>query len=821
MLKVSPPSFLLPGNVLLKGIDEPDYHLLIMHLNQMLTQLDKGLENQEEIDFFFQLALDFLVSFEKRKPKDIEVEVLTEHEYRMGFPHGTVIYLNIQGPQDRERMLNSRSIEKVSFYETCIQSLHSLQKYRNKEPIKQEASSFIISNLYEWYVFSQKHLFQVFKGEEELLQYFWGWEVGKPGFRSSESLYRIIDRTLASKELPCTYFNLYGIKEGLSKSWESIQERLIPIGLFLTQTLGKWHTTSSGESLLQKELAYLLGLEKVYKRERSFYRCIPSPEGKNTSHKLDKRRIKELYLHRAIVEQFLEDDNAMWLEKNKFWEKEHRKFPESEPKLPYPGGLLETSASRPLPFHSYVEKLLASLSFQKHVMLGIHKSGNLSVFPGTWSVIWTDLIRENPNTYQIDPVDLGKTIQQELRELVRKVFETRLKQKFSSWEDLKKTVLELPKAQRQEVLHSLKMCDPSAGTGQFLEAVLHELVIIFANLNCLSLNAEEALDGLQLLRTDIGLYPVNSQGIPIAYPSSHQGTSQSSEERKIHEVLFRTKLEIINKCLFGIAPSRFHVQVIKNRFLLSLLSNHYQYSGKQNFKWISLQGLRPNIYVGNALLSAIPLQAYAQNTSEENLTPADPRKDRLLALKAQYQKTQKPLSLWDMPKEEASPTDEAPTKEQLLLEEISDLERQLDDPEDFWKLYVNWKTLFPFLWTGKGTFQGFDWVGSAPPSQRQENFKSFNSYLRDRHAAYDSQNNYTNYLMELGVRLLRPGGQFLFLCPEKVFQAQYASPFRLWLKENTLYHTKKLRVEFEEIEKYKDLLALSGGKNMPVDKIGD
>ncbi|MEM9721485.1 MAG: hypothetical protein AAGA10_19625, partial [Bacteroidota bacterium] len=647
MLTVLPPSFVLPGKVLLQGMAEPEYQLLVMHLNQMLTQLDRGLEDEGALDLFLHLALDFLLSFEKRKPEGIEIEALDEHAYLIYFPTGEHIYLNVQHPHDRMRMLNSSSIEKPSFYETAIQSLKALFQHQQNIPSHNFPSTFLITNLYEWYIFFPKDFFKVFGQSEELLTYYTGWKADKPGYRSLASLQRAIDRSIESQEIPCTYFNLYGIKEGLSKSWESIQERLIPIGLFLQQILGTWHSSTVSEPLLQKEFAYLMGIEKVYKKARPYYQSMKPDKDKSPGEIRAERRNMALYIQRMVVEEFLDGEQMYLLEKKGFWDKTLRKKQKPSALQPYPGGLISSPSDSSLPFEGYLSKVFHSVSFEKHVRLRIHKSGKLPLYPGTWSEMWTNLAREAPNSYHLPPLYFGKIIQQKLKQLIIRLFEKRLDQLFPSWEMLKKHLKEFPKKETRNLLFSIKICDPSAGTGDFLELVLHELVIIFGDLNCLSEKAEKSLEDLRLMHTEIGLYPVNAQGIPIPYPTANQGGSQPAEERRIHEALFQVKLQIINKCLYGITSSPFYAQVVKNRLLLSLLSNYYQYSGKQHFKWIGLRALHPNIYEGNALLSPIPLQAYTEDPANENLLPSDPRKTRLLNLRSQYQKSLQPLSLWD------------------------------------------------------------------------------------------------------------------------------------------------------------------------------
>ncbi len=485
-------------------------------------------------------------------------------------------------------------------------------------------------------------------------------------------------------------------------------------------------------------------------------------------------------------------------------------------------GIKNLDLDKEIPPNSYWEKIYEQQNISLHAQIALRDTPYAPLTPGLWSEIWLSLLRENAlQTYQA-PAFLGAHIENELHKLILGLFNRRQNWDCKNWEELRLHIKKLPAQEVRKTLLELKICDPNAGHGVLLLTVLHELIRVFRDLGCLLDKSGKALGELRLKRVGHDLWAFNEQGTLIGYPVESNGDSIGNYERQVHEALFQTKWDIIHHCLYGIASSPFQCQVAKNMLLLSLISNRYQYAGKQQFKWVSLAGFSPHIQVGNPLLSIRPLQSHSNEQNLAHLDLVDPRKGKLLELKNRYSKLQQPLSLWDSPSpsfEQGSNRGE-PSEQDHLLTQIKLLEAQLNDPEDFWGSYLNWKELFPFLWNSKGVYQGFDAVFSSPLSLRQELFQSFNPYLKERYASYNHQANYYIYLMELGIRLLKSGGNFAFLTPSKWLTVQYAEKFRKWIDEQAIYTHENLQESISSpSEKLRHPLWVSGKKKFPVDQL--
>ena len=85
----------------------------------------------------------------------------------------------------------------------------------------------------------------------------------------------------------------------------------------------------------------------------------------------------------------------------------------------------------------------------------------------------------------------------------------------------------------------------------------------------------------------------------------------------------------------------------------------------------------------------------------------------------------------------------------------------------------------------RGDFSdGFDAVIGNPPYVRQESLADFKAYFADRYEAYNGSADLYVYFMELGVRLIKPGGVYGIIVSSSFLRAAYGEALRRTLKKH-------------------------------------
>ena len=126
----------------------------------------------------------------------------------------------------------------------------------------------------------------------------------------------------------------------------------------------------------------------------------------------------------------------------------------------------------------------------------------------------------------------------------------------------------------------------------------------------------------------------------------------------------------------------------------------------------------------------------------------------------------------------------------------------IDDPEVADNAFV-WEEAFPEVFEEGG----FDVVIGNPPYVRQELLDArVKEYYKTRyHTHHNSADLYIPFV-EKGITLLKEGGKFSFIFPNKWLKAKYGKPLRVWLKSQGL----------EEIVDFGDLQIFAGATTYPL-----
>jgi hypothetical protein len=119
-----------------------------------------------------------------------------------------------------------------------------------------------------------------------------------------------------------------------------------------------------------------------------------------------------------------------------------------------------------------------------------------------------------------------------------------------------------------------------------------------------------------------------------------------------------------------------------------------------------------------------------------------------------------------------------------IQERTAELRRRIDEKRrTVYRAAFEWRYEFPEVLDEDGRFAGFDCVIGNPPYVRQAMLgQTFTAYARSRYEVYHGVADLYAYFFELGVAVLKDGGQFSIIVANKWMRANYGAPLRKWLR---------------------------------------
>ena len=151
-----------------------------------------------------------------------------------------------------------------------------------------------------------------------------------------------------------------------------------------------------------------------------------------------------------------------------------------------------------------------------------------------------------------------------------------------------------------QIINSLKICDPAVGSGHFLVSALNEIIAIKSDLKILQDRAGHRLKEYQFEVVNDELIVTDEDGELFEYNPANK------ESQRIQEALFHEKQTIIENCLFGVDINPNSVKICRLRLWIELLKNAY-YKNENELE--TLPNIDINIKCGNSLISRFALDA--------------------------------------------------------------------------------------------------------------------------------------------------------------------------------------------------------------------
>ena len=301
-----------------------------------------------------------------------------------------------------------------------------------------------------------------------------------------------------------------------------------------------------------------------------------------------------------------------------------------------------------------------------------------------------------------------------------------------------------------EIINSLKICDPAVGSGHFLVSSLNEIIALKSELGILSYisgkpirdyKAEVVNDELIItdkITEEIFEYQLNDKDNPVDY------------KQELQETIFHEKRTLIENCLFGVDLNSNSVNICRLRLWIELLKNTF-YTKKSNYTELeTLPNIDINIKQGNSLINRFGLngnglingqaqkmqlatQKYKQQVviykSTNDKKTKQNAENEIINIKKQFANVVNPLDNdYKILKQKRARLGEMPMfftqgdKEQWkkqtaeLTKEVGELEIIYQNKQE--KLYgsaFEWRFEFPEILDKNGNFIGFDIVIGNPP----------------------------------------------------------------------------------------------------------
>jgi adenine-specific DNA-methyltransferase len=362
-----------------------------------------------------------------------------------------------------------------------------------------------------------------------------------------------------------------------------------------------------------------------------------------------------------------------------------------------------------------------------------------------------------------------------------------------------------------EILNSIKICDPAVGSGHFLVSALNEMIAVKNDLKILQDRTGRRLKEYHVEVVNDDLIITDEEDELFEYNPTNR------ESQRIQEMLFHEKQTIIENCLFGVDINPNSVKICRLRLWIELLKNAYY---KNATELETLPNIDINIKCGNSLVSrfaidvdlsqalkkkkwtidsyrkAVDTYKNAESKDQKRemeqlisdiksdfrseISLNDPKVKRLRKLTGDLFILNNQTQLFEMGKREKTAWQK---QVKDLSEEAKTLETKIEEIKSN-KIFENafeWRFEFPEVLNERGDFIGFDVIIGNPPYIQQRKSKGATVLFSDWYSVYSGTADLSVFFFERAFSILKPKGQFAFITTNKFFNTEYGKPLRKFL----------------------------------------
>lgn len=421
------------------------------------------------------------------------------------------------------------------------------------------------------------------------------------------------------------------------------------------------------------------------------------------------------------------------------------------------------TCKKPLPFLEYLFRFLNAYDFSSEGVEEVQEKSKTLINASVLGLIF-----EKINGYQdgsfFTPGFVTMYMSREaIRHAVIRKFTEKYDWHIDTFDDLKNYIANHQRTadilEFNQVVNSLKICDPAVGSGHFLVSALNEMMAIKSELGILADEKGVKLSGYAIqIENDELVVSFNYEQDLFVY-QLHNGKI-SKEQQRIQKTLFHEKQTIIEHCLFGVDINANSVNICRLRLWIELLKNSYYEEIKTehgtSLQLQTLPNIDINIKQGNSLLNRFQIDAdlskalkslnysfdaykgfvndYKNATNKDykrgiikiinqikenfkaEISKSDPRRKKLNQLTSELMDLTNPRLQFAEPKDDEIKKKEK-EKKAAIEKEIEQISADLEQDEKVFNLQnaYEWRFEFPEVLDESGNFIGFDIVMGNPP----------------------------------------------------------------------------------------------------------
>lgn len=399
------------------------------------------------------------------------------------------------------------------------------------------------------------------------------------------------------------------------------------------------------------------------------------------------------------------------------------------------------------------------------------------------------------------------------------------KKMFDNFKDLKNYTRRLFKAgeilEANQIINSIKICDPAVGSGHFLVSALNEIIQVKAELGILADHQGNSISNYEFDVINDELIITDPKGNLLGYKLK-DGKPLSKDIQHLQKTLFHEKQLLIENCLFGVDINPNSVKICRLRLWIELLKNAY-YKEETTFSQLeTLPNIDINIKTGNSLLSRFKLDAdltkalksikydiktyrnfVDQYKNEKNREVKRDLQSIINSIKSDFKteihKTSKDYSNWYNAKSELGKITaqlgifELNAKEKkkysdninVLTTKVKKFNQIVEDIKSnaIYKNAFEWRFEFPEVLHNNGEFEGFDLIIGNPPyiqlQKLNEDVKK--GFEQQNFKTFAKTGDIYQLFYEHGLNLLKDGGHLAFITSNKWMRTDYGDGTREYL----------------------------------------
>lgn len=362
-----------------------------------------------------------------------------------------------------------------------------------------------------------------------------------------------------------------------------------------------------------------------------------------------------------------------------------------------------------------------------------------------------------------------------------------------------------------EIINSLKICDPAVGSGHFLVSALNEIIAIKSDLKILLDREGKRLRDYNIAVVNDELVVTDEEGHLLDY------YPKNKESQRVQEALFHEKQAVIENCLFGVDINQNSVKICRLRLWIELLKNAYYRPETSYTELETLPNIDINIKCGNSLISRFSLdvdlkqalkkskitiksykqavQSYRHATSKEQkrdleqlidsiksnfrteISNNDPKIRKLSSRRGELDNLLNQHQLFDLSQAEKKERTRIANELQQEIQDLSEEIEQIRNNKIFEGAF-EWRIEFPEVLNDDGKFLGFDVVIANPPYG--VTFSELEKQFFRKNYSYSTEGKMESYKLfyELSFRVIRLGYYQAFIAPNTFLYNVQSKPLR-------------------------------------------